>query len=356
MAPTGAAAPAGAAIADPELDALLRGFEARPGLVLAVSGGADSTALMLLAARWRALGGATPIIVGTVDHGLRAEAAAECEAVAAQAARLALPCRILRWAAARPASRLQERARAARYALLAGLAREVGADALATAHTLDDQAETVLMRLARGSGIDGLAAMRPSTPRLGLTHLRPLLACPRAGLVATLREAGLSWVEDPSNADPRFERVRARRLLAGLAGAGLTAPRLAVLAARAGRAAEALDRTARALFAEIVSADGTGLRIAAAGFAAAAPELRLRLIALAAEAVAPAATDEAYPPRLERLEALGAAIEVARAAGRPLRRSFAGAVLGLDRSGALAVAAEGPRRRGSAVNAAVRRT
>jgi tRNA(Ile)-lysidine synthase len=264
--------------------------------------------------------------------------------VAALAARLALPCRILRWTE-RPASRLQEQARAARYALLAGLAREAGADALATAHTLDDQAETVLMRLAHGSGIDGLAAMRPSTPRLGLKHLRPLLACPKARLVATLRQAGLPWIEDPSNADPRFERVRARRLLAGLAAAGLTAPRLAVLAARAARAAEALDRAAETLFAEIVSPAGTGLTIAAAGFAAAAPELRLRLIALAVGVVAPAEAD-AYPPRLERLEALGAAIDAALAAGRPLRRSFAGAVLGLDRSGAVAVAAEGPRRRG----------
>ena len=189
-------------------------------VLLAVSGGADSTALMWLAARWRQSQAGPEISVATIDHALRPEAAGECERVAERARRLGFSCLIRRRSGPALQSRLQEQARAARYALLAEAATELGAQALVTAHTLDDQAETVLMRLGHGSTVDGLAAMRGQSllataggTRLAL--IRPLLSVPKARLIATLETAGIDWIEDPSNSDARFERVRLRRAMPG---------------------------------------------------------------------------------------------------------------------------------------------
>ena len=186
-------------------DALLAPLGSFRAIVLAVSGGADSTALMHLAARWVLRSPSAPKLhVASVDHGLRPEAATEAEQVVAQAKALGLGARTLRWEGQKPAAGIQDAARRARYALLLELAIEVARDvlgdlpstAIVTAHTADDQAETVLMRLARGSGVDGLAAM-PVVTRVermsladggmeGVALLRPLLAVPRARLVATL--------------------------------------------------------------------------------------------------------------------------------------------------------------------------
>ncbi len=184
------------------------------GAVLAVSGGPDSTALMGCAASTEP---GIPFVVATVDHGLRPGSAAEADEVAGLAARLGLKHRILAWTGPKPAARLQEAARAARYRLLAELARETGADLVLTAHTLDDQAETVLMRLCAGSGPAGLSGMAPARTLVGLTLGRPFLNVPKTRLVATCEERGWPFVRDPSNADPRFGRVRLRRLLPLLA-------------------------------------------------------------------------------------------------------------------------------------------
>ena len=148
-----------------EAKALFAGLEDVPALVLAVSGGPDSTALMLLAARWRAALKAKPKLVAvTVDHGLRKESKREAAAVARLARKLKVAHRTLRWTGAKPATGLQKAARAARYRLLAHAARQAHAAYILTAHTLDDQAETVLIRMSRGSGLTGLAAMRRETP------------------------------------------------------------------------------------------------------------------------------------------------------------------------------------------------
>jgi tRNA(Ile)-lysidine synthase len=330
-----------------ELAALFTHFHGRSGVVLAVSGGADSTALMLLAARWRAAGGSTPLAVATIDHGLRPASRHECETVMQLALRLGIPGRLLAWEGDKPPTRLQERARAARYALLAQAAGEVGADAIATAHTLDDQAETVLMRLARGSALDGLGGMRPQSRRGGLMHLRPLLSIAKARLMATLEEAGIDWIEDPSNADQRFERVRIRQLLDRVGPAGLDARRLAAFAARARRATEALDAEAGALLARIASRregdlvlEGEALRLAPA-------EIRLRTLALALEDGR--RETGAYPLRLERLEALCDAVEAALSAGAPLRRTLGGTVLSVGSDGSVTLTHERVRRRGRPV-------
>jgi tRNA(Ile)-lysidine synthase len=188
---------------------------AEPGrpICLAVSGGPDSLALLALAAAARP--GA--VEAATVDHGLREDSAAEAATVAAQCAQLGVPHQILtvEWAP-KPETGLQERARAKRYALLGEWAAKRESAILVTAHHLDDQAETALMRLARGAGVRGLSAMR----RLGrapggrVPLARPLLGWRRSELEQVCSDAGLSPVQDPSNSDDQFERVRLRAALA----------------------------------------------------------------------------------------------------------------------------------------------
>ncbi len=230
-----AADPSEAPIAPP--DVLFAGLASAKGLVLAVSGGPDSTALMVLAARWAAR---PPVLVATVDHGLRSEAAAEVRIVEANAARLGLPCRTFRIDAL-PGGNRQAAAREARYGCLMRAASEVGFDTVVTAHHLEDQAETFLLRLARGSGVYGLGAMRDSRLVEGIVLARPLLDCPRAALHQVAAASGLPVVSDPSNADLRSDRVRMRRLMPDLARHGFDAGRLAGTARRLGRAADALD-------------------------------------------------------------------------------------------------------------------
>jgi tRNA(Ile)-lysidine synthase len=177
---------------------------------------------------------------------------------------LALDHATLRWEAARPASGLQEAAREARRALLFAHARTIGADAVAMAHTADDQAETLLMRLARGSGLDGIAGMAPITSvGPGLALVRPLLTMTRERVEAILRARGVSWIEDPSNTDTAFERVRIRNAQAMLAGVGLAAEPLATSARRLLRARQALDDAAI----DVLDAPDGPVSVDALGFA-----------------------------------------------------------------------------------------
>lgn len=207
-------------------------------LGIAVSGGADSLALLLLAAEARP----GDIEAATVDHGLRQEAAGEAALLAEICAKLSIPHTILtaRWTE-RPETAIQERARQQRYMLLGYWAEERGLRALATGHHADDQAETVLMRLARGSGVRGLAGMRPRavTPGSHVRLVRPLLGWRRAELEQVCAEAGVTPVADPSNDDDRFERVRVRRALA--ADYWLDAAAIARSAANLADADAALD-------------------------------------------------------------------------------------------------------------------
>ncbi|MBI3672659.1 MAG: tRNA lysidine(34) synthetase TilS [Rhizobiales bacterium] len=209
-------------------------------VALAVSGGSDSLGLAHLARR----GFAGRLTALTVDHGLRPESAAEARQVAGWMAGLGIDHEILRWQGPKPQTGIQARARAARYDLMANWCAAHGVSHLLTAHTLDDQAETVLMRLARTTSLDSLAGI----PRLGrwqgIVLFRPLLAVRREAIRAMLGAAGQQWIDDPSNADRRFERVRIRQALPGLAAIGVTAEALAELAGTAAAAAEALQRAA----------------------------------------------------------------------------------------------------------------
>ncbi len=296
-----AAEPDACPIEDRELSRLFGGLEGLGDIVLAVSGGADSLAMLLLVAHWvRRVASAPPRLhVITVDHGLRPEATTEARQVAAIASGLGLAHATLVWQGEKPKTGLPAKARAARYRLLLEAAKRLGANAILTAHTRDDQAETVLMRLARGSGLDGLSGMAPAGEIGGIALLRPLIGHPRSRLVTTLEREGLSWIEDPSNENAAHERVRLRLASGQLHRLGLGNEALATTARRLQRArlalehgVDALARTAAVLapagYAEI---DLAALRLAP-------EEIALRLLGRAL-AVIGAATE---PTRLARLE------------------------------------------------------
>jgi tRNA(Ile)-lysidine synthase len=316
-----------------EARSLFAGLERLPALVLAVSGGPDSTALMLLAARWRdALKAKPKLVAVTVDHGLRKESKREVEDVARLARKLKIAHRTLRWSGRKPSTGLQQAARAARYRILAGAARTARASRILTAHTLDDQAETVLIRMSRGSGLTGLGAMsRVAALPVGgdeeIAVVRPLLDVPKARLIATCQAAKIPYAEDPSNRDPRFTRARLRGLMAGLAAEGLSAARLALLARRLQRAERALvtatDRAAADL--TVPAAVAGSLAYDAGGFARLPAEIALRLIGRAVGQVG-----DAGPVELAKLESLKTALDTAQSAGlKRFRRSLAGALVTL---------------------------
>jgi tRNA(Ile)-lysidine synthase len=334
------------AVSASEAKTLFSDLQAIPVIVLAVSGGPDSTALMVIAARWRdALKTKPKLIAVTVDHGLRKESRQEAAAVARLARKLKIAHRTLHWRGRKPATGLQQAARAARYRLLGEAARKAKAAHILTAHTLDDQAETVLIRMSRGSGLTGLGAMMQSSmlPHDGahaITLVRPLLDIPKVRLIATLRATGIPYADDPSNRDPRFTRARLRAMMGALAEEGLDASRLAQLARRLKRAENAIeaavDRAANELIVDLPSS----VAIERRRFAELPAEIALRLLSRALTS----AGDEG-PVELGKLEALKSALDDAQNAGNGgFRRTLAGAVVTLtDRQ--LIVERAPPRRR-----------
>jgi tRNA(Ile)-lysidine synthase len=259
---------------EPALLARFRADLARLGAAervgIAVSGGPDSLALLLLAAA--ALPGR--VAAATVDHGLRAEAAAEAEFVGRCCAEIGVPHRTLRVTVADGAS-VQARAREARYAALAAWAAEEGLEAVLTGHHADDQAETLLMRLVRGSGLGGLAGIRARSRISGLQVWRPLLSWRRAELGEIVRDVGLRPVEDSSNMDETHDRVRMRGRLAG--APWLDPAALARSAAALAEAEEAMEWALARLAPERVSEDGHALLLDPDGLPA---ELVRRLVLL----------------------------------------------------------------------------
>jgi tRNA(Ile)-lysidine synthase len=329
---------------------LFADWKAAPAIVLAVSGGPDSIALMWLAARWRrALVRGPRLIAVTVDHGLRAEAAAEAREVGRLARSLDLPHRTLRWTGPKPKTGLPAAARAARYRLLAQAAQAARATHILTAHTRDDQAETLLMRLLRGSGIAGLAAMARETEREGVLLARPLLNVPKSQLIATLQRAKIGFADDPTNRDANFTRPRIRTLLPALAAEGGDARNLARLAARLARANAAVEILADGAERYLALRDrqspqgGGGNFDAqifdaqifdAMAFAAMPEEIRLRLLLRAINRFG-----HEGPAELGKVEVLLAALDRATADSRPkpgrsgqkqrLKQTLAGALISL---------------------------
>jgi tRNA(Ile)-lysidine synthase len=351
---------------------LFADWKAAPALLLAVSGGPDSMALMWLAARWRnALARGPRLIAVTVDHGLRSEAAAEARSVKRLARSLDLPHRTVRWTGAKPKTGLPAAARAARYRLLAQAARAGGATHILTAHTRDDQAETLLMRMLRGSGISGLAAMARESERDGVRLARPFLNVPKSQLIATLKKAKLGFADDPTNRDLNFTRPRLRTVMPVLAAEGGDARNLARLASRLARANAAVEvlvdgaerylalrdlalrdcearprNDTRAFDAKAFDAKTFDAKVFdARAFAAMPEEIRLRLLKRAIDRLGHEA-----PAELGKVEALLAALDRA-CAGRAregeqprLKQTLAGALVTLT-AGRIRVEPAPPRRR-----------
>ena len=320
---------------------IFKALAGRKGLLLAVSGGRDSTALMVLASRWKA-DNKPPcaMMVATVDHGLRPEAEAETRLVAENAQSLGLDCRILKTTINRDdggpdhIGNIQARARQARYRCLADTAIECGFDTIVTAHHREDQAETFLLRLARGSGVYGLGAMQDFSRLFGVEHddialARPLLTVGRADLESLVDDCGLSWVDDPSNEDMAFARVRIRSVTPVLAETGLTADRLAETAARLQRAGEALDHYASAHLKSNVAFDDFGSAVVDIDpFLDAPAETALRALGRLLQAVG----GSEYTPRMDRLEGLMSALREALRNSASMRRTLNGCVADLRES------------------------
>lgn len=291
-------------------------FEPRPALAVAVSGGRDSMALALLARDWVDArdGGLTALVV---DHGLRVEAAADARQTARCLQEHGIPAHILRWRGAKPSSGIQVAAREARYALLTGWCRRHGVLHLATAHHRDDQAETLAMRQQRRQPGDppqtGMVAARPVA---GIRLLRPLLDQPRSRLEALLAARGQDWLDDPSNQDPRFERVRTRTRLA-TAGTHGTATLLA-RAAAAEPARQASEGALARLAADCFSLHPAGFAdIARAAWRDADSATGAELLRQGLRCIG----GGRYPPPRSKSEALAEAL---RAATGGLRRTLAG--------------------------------
>ncbi|MFL6858420.1 MAG: tRNA lysidine(34) synthetase TilS [Allosphingosinicella sp.] len=263
-------------------------------LAVAVSGGPDSLALLLLAEA------AFPgrVRAATVDHRLRPESAGEAAFVARICADRGIPHDILDASVARAGEGLQAAAREARYAVLTAWMRERGLAWLLTAHHADDQAETLLMRLNRGSGVAGLAGIRARTPFDDAVLVRPLLGWRRDELAALVRVEGLTPIDDPSNADPAYDRVRVRRRLAE--APWLDPAALARSAAALAEAEEALTAAAATLAAERLRRDGAGWRLDPRGLPR---EILRRLVTAALTGAA---------PRGEQVSALLADLEAGR--------------------------------------------
>ncbi len=282
-------------------------FEFTPHLAVGVSGGADSMALAVLLHDWsRAQGGKITALI--VEHGLRAESSVEAAQTAARLTRLGIAVEILYWRGTKPERGIQAEARRARYDFLDRWCRHNGVLHLTVAHHADDQAETFMMRLQRGSGPDGLAAMAPVRELGACRLLRPLLGFPKARLVATLEAAGMGWVEDPSNRDPKYGRTLVRDRLETEAG---KAPGVMIATARFARARASLEAATADWLARHAALHPAGfLRMTSADLQRADDEIRLRALSRAAQAIG----GRAYPPDIAGVERLKDALQEGRGA------------------------------------------
>ena len=283
-------------------------FEPRPHLAVGVSGGSDSLALVLLADAWaRQQGGQVTAL--TVDHRLRPAAAEEARQVGAWLAARGIAHHILtppETAPPKTRANLQEQARLLRLGLLQAWCAGAGVLHLLLGHTREDQAETLLLRLLRGSGAFGLAAMAPQSFTDQVQCLRPLLSCSRAALQTFLRDQGQDWITDPSNENTAFTRVRVRQqLLPAVAAEGADAPRLAATARRLGRARAALEAEVRAVLGRGCTLSPLGwAEIDRSVFQGAAPEVALRALSQVVTGVG----GRRHGPREERLDHCYAAL------------------------------------------------
>lgn len=277
------------------------GGEKRPDKIgIAVSGGSDSLALLYLLHDW----GQVPLTAATVNHGLRPEAAGEAEAVAKVCESLGIPHQTLEWQGWDGKGNLQAQARQNRYSLLAEWAEAQGCDTVVLGHTMDDQAETFLMRLSRASGIDALSGMDARIWRQDQRFDRPLLGVRRQELRDYLTAKGIDWIEDPSNEDDRFDRVKARKALAQLEDIGLTPEDITHSMINLSLAAMELRGRAHEIALKICKEPGGDILFDRAGLRRLNPDMRHRMVSKALMFI----SSEPYPPRRDAMYDVEAAI------------------------------------------------
>lgn len=271
-------------ISDLKLEKCFDNISTQADIALAVSGGPDSMALLLLVDRWRRRRleqglSAPDLTILTIDHGLRKEAGEECQFVLDKAHELGYKAELLHWTGPKPTTRIQEMAREIRYQQMAAACHLRGIKILMTAHHLDDQGETFLMRLARGSGVDGLSAMAFESRHYGLKLVRPLLEFEKTELVAQLDQSGWSYKIDPSNEDTKYERVRLRKRKEELQKLGLSSKMIGLAASRLRRAKIALNEVSNEFLAKnaFISDYGTA-RIDQLAFFDAPDEIAIRAL------------------------------------------------------------------------------
>lgn len=272
-------------------------FGASPrSLGLAVSGGSDSLGLLVLAREWAAESGVT-LAVATVDHGLRSEAKAEAAYVGELCLSWGIAHEVLTWSDHPESGNLMAEARIARYRLISSWAEENGIGDVGLGHTSDDNAETFVMGLMRGAGLDGLSGMRPKFDAQGVTFHRPLLGVSRADLRALLTDKGIDWVDDPTNDDEHYDRVRVRKALGALGGLGLEFDKsIANLRATRGDLMQELwSKVAPAL--KVTPVD---IRIEEESFQSLSPEFRRRFLNVVLRYVG----GHDYPPRADKVQRL----------------------------------------------------
>lgn len=308
------AADPSAPLSDDEVLSVLSPYKELKKNALALSGGPDSMALCHALSR----SGLFDIHAITVDHGLRANSADEAAHVHAWVKDWPrVTHAIVRWDGDKPDARVMEEARRARYALMADYCKKHGISHLFVAHHRDDQAETFLIRLAAGSGLDGLAGMRgEQIMDNGLTLVRPFLSFEKERLIATCHAHGISFVTDPSNVKDDYLRPRLRAARAALEEEGLSNKRLSVTAARLSRARDALDAMAAQAYESCLTAqDENATTFAMDRFRSYPAEIRLRMLLAAMDRLHP---DRDYAPRMEKAEDLLLALENPDFRGRTL--------------------------------------
>ncbi len=305
--------PAKAGLLDKE--ELFSPVENKKKIALAVSGGADSLALMVLAAQWKkSTADAPEVLVYSVDHGLRDEAKSEVEFVLRSAGEFGFEARGLTLNT-RGAPVSQAEARRVRYRIIGEAMVQDGAQTLLTGHHLQDQGETILMRLAHGSGISGLCGMRRFAIVGGVEIFRPLLKVSQEDLVRIVKDACLRPVTDPSNFDEKYERVRWRKAMPVFLELGLDAPGLSRFGARMARANAALEHLTRSTFGEVVSSDEFGVfSISHADLLRQSQEIAIRLVSLMLDY----ASGKRGPAELAQVETLCSALRGGQIGGQTL--------------------------------------
>lgn len=298
----------------------MQGFEIK-ALAVALSGGPDSMALLALVSEW-AIPRDIRVVALTVDHALRPESATEAQQVHEWVARYFPPVthKVLRRDVTHiTPTKLQEQARHDRYRMMADECHAQGVSHLLLAHHQDDQAETFLFRLCKGSGLDGLAGMQTERA-LGDIHLiRPLLGFDKMSLMKTCHARDIPFVKDPSNGNDKFARVRLRQVMPLLAQEGLSAKRMSVTAQRLARARAALDQVTDQVWAQALMLTEEGLMFNLSVLQEQPEDIRIRVLMRALTAVS--GQDDEYGPRLERVEELAQMLFTESAEGAGFART-----------------------------------